>query len=253
MENAVGEVQNVLLLGGRSEIGVAIVRKLLSPSARVVTLACRRPDEATELTRSLSRTGLSVEAVSFDAADTAGHQGFLADVVARHGDIDVAILAFGVLGDQQNFDEDPQSAVSAVHTNYTASVSAALCLASQFRQQGHGKLIVLSSVAGERVRKANFVYGSSKAGLDAFCQGLTDSLEGSGASVLIVRPGFVHSAMTAGLKPAPFSTTPEVVANLTVKALNAGQRMVWTPGILRWLFMVLRHLPGPLWRRLPLG
>jgi decaprenylphospho-beta-D-erythro-pentofuranosid-2-ulose 2-reductase len=63
----------------------------------------------------------------------------------------------------------------------------------------------------------------------------------------------VHSAMTAGMKPAPFSTTPEVVANLTVKALNAGQRMVWTPGILRWLFMVLRHLPGPLWRRLPLG
>jgi decaprenylphospho-beta-D-erythro-pentofuranosid-2-ulose 2-reductase len=112
---------------------------------------------------------------------------------------------------------------------------------------------VLSSVAGERVRKANFVYGSSKAGLDGFAQGLGDSLEGTGASVLIVRPGFVHSAMTAGLKPAPFATTPDVVADVVVRGLRQGRRIVWAPGMLRWVFMVLRHVPHPIWRRLPLG
>ena len=111
----------------------------------------------------------------------------------------------------------------------------------------------MSSVAGERVRKGNFVYGATKAGIDGFAQGLSDSLEGTGVKVLIVRPGFVHSAMTRGLKPAPFSTTPEKVAQATVKALRGGRRIVWTPGVLRFLFMALRHTPGAVWRRLPLG
>ncbi len=128
-----------------------------------------------------------------------------------------------------------------------------MLLAEQFRTQGHGSIVVLSSVAGERVRKANFVYGSTKAGLDGFAQGLGDSLDGSGASVLIVRPGFVHSSMTQGMKAAPFATTPDKVAEATVAALKKGKRTVWAPGILRFVFSVLRHMPGPMWRRLPLG
>ena len=111
---------------------------------------------------------------------------------------------------------------------------------------------MLSSVAGERVRRANFVYGSSKAGLDAFAQGLGDSLAGSGASVLVVRPGFVASSMTAGLDPAPMSTTPDAVAAAVVKGLRAGRRTIWVPGALRFVFAVFRHLPGPVWRRMPL-
>jgi decaprenylphospho-beta-D-erythro-pentofuranosid-2-ulose 2-reductase len=111
----------------------------------------------------------------------------------------------------------------------------------------------MSSVAGERVRKVNPVYGGTKAGLDGFAQGLGDSLAGTGVHVLVVRPGFVHSAMTTGMKPAPFATTPDQVAAATVAGLRAGRRTVWAPGILRYVFMVLRHLPGPIWRRLPLG
>ena len=114
-------------------------------------------------------------------------------------------------------------------------------------------LVVLSSVAGERVRRANFVYGATKAGLDGFAQVLGDSLVGSGARVLVVRPGFVHSAMTKGLKAAPFATTPDRVAAITVKGLRSGRRTVWAPGILRYVFSIFRHLPGPVWRRLPLG
>ena len=253
MENAVGEVQNILVLGGRSEIGLAIARDLTTPTTQRVTLACRRPLEGNEMADLLQRDGLNVESVLFDAADTKSHAGFVQGVVDSAGDLDIVILAFGQLGSQQQFDEDPQAAVEVAHTNFTGAVSIALEVARRFRRQGHGRLIVLSSVAGERVRKANFVYGSTKAGLDAFAQGLADSLVGTGSSVLIVRPGFVHSAMTAGMKAAPFSTSPDVVARLTVKALQSGKRIVWTPGILRWVFMVMRHLPTAVWRRLPMG
>lgn len=251
MENAVGEVQNILVLGGRSEIGIAIARELVTASTQRITLACRRPDETREVESSLSRDGLRVESVAFDGADTPTHAGFIDSVVATSGDLDVVILAFGILGTQHECDDDPQAAVKIAHTNYTGAISIALEVAKRFRQQGHGRLIILSSVAGERARKANFVYGSTKSGLDAFAQGLSDSLVGTGASVTIVRPGFVHSAMTSGLKAAPFSTTPDVVGRLTVKGLRSGKRIIWTPGILRWVFMVMRHLPVAVWRRLP--
>ena len=167
------------------------------------------------------------------------------DLAAAHGDLDVVVLAFGQLVEQSDLDDDPARAVELVTVNYTGAVSVALAVAAQFRRQGHGRLVVLSSVAGERVRKANFVYGSSKAGLDGFAQGLGDALEGSGASVLVVRPGFVHSAMTAGMKAAPFATTPAAVADATVAALAKGRRTVWVPGALRFVFSTFRHLPGP--------
>jgi decaprenylphospho-beta-D-erythro-pentofuranosid-2-ulose 2-reductase len=128
-------------------------------------------------------------------------------------------------------------------------VSMGLHVAGMFRSQGHGTLVVLSSVAAERARRDNFVYGSSKAGLDAFAQGLSDALVDVGARVLVVRPGFVHTRMTAGMKAAPFSTTPEAVANQVVRGLESGANVVWAPTVLRWVFAVLRHLPRGLWRR----
>jgi len=253
MQNAIGEPQNIVVLGGMSEIGLAMARRLVSPATKSVVLACRRPDEAATSVEALSRPGLVVEAVAFDAADTDSHAAFVDQTTKRHGDPDVVIVAFGQLGDQAVFDDRPEEAVRVAHVNYTGAVSISLHVARQLRRQGHGRLVIVSSVAGERVRKANFVYGSTKAGIDGFAQGLSDSLEGTGAAVLIVRPGFVHSAMTAGMKAAPFATTPDAVADSTVKALRAGRRIVWTPGILRWVFAALRHLPGPVWRRLPLG
>ena len=231
MKNALGEVQTIVLLGGSSEIGRAIVDALVSPATTTVVLAARRPE-------------------AVDATESPTHQAFIDDLAARHGDLDVVIVAFGQLGDQRELDNDAGAAAAIVNVNFTGAVSASMAAAARFRQQGHGQLVILSSVAGERVRKANFVYGSSKAGLDGFAQGLGDSLAGTGASVLIVRPGFVHSAMTKGMKPAPFATSPEAVAAATVKAVRAGTRIVWVPGVLRVVFSVFRHLPAPLWRRL---
>lgn len=251
MDNALGESQTIVLLGGTSDIGRAIVGALVTPSTRVVVLAGRRPEELTP--GALARPGLEVDAVRFDAADASSHDSFVRELAARHGDLDVVIMAFGQLGEQAELDDDPARAAELVTVNYTGAVSAGLAVAAQFRRQGHGRLVFLSSVAGERVRKANFVYGSSKAGLDGFAQGLGDALAGRGASVLVVRPGFVHSRMTAGMKAAPLATTPTAVAEATLAALHKGRRTVWVPATLRPLFSVLRHLPGPVWRRLPLG
>ncbi len=251
MQNALQEPQTIVLLGGTSEIGRAIVDELVSPSTRTIVLACRRPDEARP--EHFAREGLDVVVEAFDAGATATHDAFARRLAVEHGDLDVAIIAFGQLGDQADFDDDPQAAAEAVHVNYTGAVAAALACTGVMRRQGHGHLVVLSSVAGERVRAANFVYGSSKAGLDAFAQGLGDSLAGSGVRVTVIRPGFVHSRMTRGMKSAPFATTPRVVGELAVAGMRKGKHTVWTPGVLRYVFSILRHVPRPVFRRLPLG
>jgi decaprenylphospho-beta-D-erythro-pentofuranosid-2-ulose 2-reductase len=163
------------------------------------------------------------------------------------------IVAFGVLGSQSDFDDDPEAAAEAVQVNYTGAVSSTLAVASQMRRQGHGHIVVMSSVAGERGRASNYVYGSSKAGLDAFAQGLNDALAGSGVKVTVVRPGFVHTKMTRGLKSAPLAATPRQVAEVAVTGMKAGKHTVWAPPALRYVFMVLRHVPRPIFRRLPLG
>ncbi|MFT3854435.1 MAG: SDR family NAD(P)-dependent oxidoreductase [Ilumatobacteraceae bacterium] len=132
-------------------------------------------------------------------------------------------------------------------------MSALVAAANALRAQGHGAIVVLSSVAGERVRAANSAYGATKAGLDGFAQGLGDRIAADGVHVLVVRPGFVRTSMTEGRPAAPLATTPEAVAEVTVKALRARRRTVWAPALMRPVFMVFRHLPGPVWRRLPLG
>jgi decaprenylphospho-beta-D-erythro-pentofuranosid-2-ulose 2-reductase len=230
--DALGRPGTLLLLGGGSEIGLAIARAL---SPRTLVRAGRH-------------AGMDV---AFDADATDTHQGLIDGLVAAHGDLDVVVLAFGVLGDQAVDETDPQTAVSVVRTNFLGAVSVLTVVANRMREQGHGRIVVLSSVAGERVRRSNYVYGASKAGLDGFALGLGESLRGSGASLLVVRPGFVHTKMTAGLRKAPLSTTPDKVAAAVVRGLDGGAELVWAPGVLRVLMSVLRHLPRPLFRKLP--
>jgi decaprenylphospho-beta-D-erythro-pentofuranosid-2-ulose 2-reductase len=248
MQDALGEVQSLLVLGGTSEIGAAIAGRLVERRCRTVVLAARSTEAADPVAADLRRRGATtVDVIAFDAADFGSHEKIIDSVFESH-DIDAVLLAFGVLGDQATFDDDPAAAAAAVEVNYVGGVSSGLAVAKCFRKQGHGTLIVLSSVAGERARKDNFVYGSSKAGLDAFAQGLGDELEGTGARVLVVRPGFVHTRMTAGMAPAPLSTTADVVADAVVDGLAKGSHTVWAPPPLRYLFAVLRHLPRRAWR-----
>jgi decaprenylphospho-beta-D-erythro-pentofuranosid-2-ulose 2-reductase len=217
-----------------------------------VILAGRAPEDLKPAADELSALGAeTVERVPFDALQPEGHDAFVDGVFDRHGDIDLALVAFGVLGDQAEAQRDTQAAIEVLRTNFVGAASVCLALARRLRAQGHGTLVVLSSVAGERVRAANFVYGSTKAGIDGFCQGLGDALHGSGVRVLIVRPGFVPTKMTAGRDKAPFSTTPDGVAEVVMRGLERGAETVWAPPVLRVVMAVARHLPRPVFRRLP--
>jgi NAD(P)-dependent dehydrogenase (short-subunit alcohol dehydrogenase family) len=242
--------ETVLVLGGRSEIGLAVAQRL-APGATVV-LAARRSADLDAEEKSLYEAGAAaVDRVEFDADDLASHRAVLLDVVRRHHRLDVVVVAFGILGDQRRAELDPDHAVQVVHTDYVAHVSVLTHLAAIMRTQGRGTLVVYSSVAGVRVRRANYVYGSAKAGLDGFASGLSDALHGSGVRLLLVRPGFVIGRMTEGMTPAPLSSTPAQVADATVAALRAGKREVWVPWPLRPVFAVFKHAPRALWRRMP--
>lgn len=242
----------VLVLGGRSEIGVALARRLVADGATKVVLAARRSDALDEQESALREAGArEVPRVEFDADDLASHATVLDEVARRHGPLDVVVVSFGVLGDQARAERDAEHALAVVHTDYVAHVSVLTHLARMLREQGRGRLVVFSSVAGVRVRRANYVYGSAKAGLDGFASGLGDALAGSGVKLLLVRPGFVIGRMTEGMSPAPLSSTPEKVAAATAHALRRDREVVWVPGALRLLFAVLRLVPRPLWRRMP--
>ena len=253
MRDALGDVGSVLVLGGTSEIGLAIAEQLARPRSATVVLAGRDRDRLQVAAGALREAGAGrVETVDFDAADPATHDAVIEEAARLAGtDLDVVVLAFGVLGDQERDQAGGEGAVRVATTNYVGAVSAGLAAARRLQAQGHGALVALSSVAGERVRRANFIYGSSKAGMDGFFQGLADSLVGTGVRVLIVRPGFVRTRMTEGMDPAPLATTAGQVATATVQALRNGRRVVWVPAQLRWVFVVFRHLPRPLWRRVP--
>jgi NAD(P)-dependent dehydrogenase (short-subunit alcohol dehydrogenase family) len=192
-----------------------------------------------------------VHRVEFDADDLAGQRAVLDRAVGLAGPLDVVVVAFGVLGDQARAERDAAHAAAVVHTDYTAHVGVLTELATLLRAQGRGTIVVFSSVAGVRVRRANYVYGSAKAGLDGFASGLSDALAGSGVRLLLVRPGFVIGRMTEGMSPAPFSSTPDQVADATVRALGAGRGEVWVPAVLRVIFGGLRLLPRAIWRRMP--
>jgi decaprenylphospho-beta-D-erythro-pentofuranosid-2-ulose 2-reductase len=251
MNDAFGSPQSVLVLGGTSDIALATVRRLVAERCRSVILAGRDTTALEGAAKEFTDVGATVDVVAFDAEQCDRHEAFVADVFTRHPDIDAVLLAFGVLGDQDLAETDAHEAVRIGAINYIGAMSVGVPVAQALKAQGHGTLVVLSSVAGERARRSNFVYGSSKAGLDAFAQGLADSLIGSGARVLVVRPGFVATKMTTGMDPAPLSTTPEAVADAIVHGLGTNATTIWVPGPLRYVMSVLRHVPRVVFRKLP--
>jgi decaprenylphospho-beta-D-erythro-pentofuranosid-2-ulose 2-reductase len=251
MKDSLGAAQSLLVLGGSSDIAMATARKMAAARTDKIFLAGRPSQRLEDNAAELRRLGATVEVVPFDAAATDDHDKVLSQVFAT-SDVDVVLMAFGVLGDQAEDEKDPARAAAVAHVNYTGAVSSGIVVAQALKKQGHGALVVLSSVAAERARKANFIYGSSKAGLDAFAQGLGDSLVGTGVHVMVVRPGFVDTKMTAGREKAPLATTPDAVADAIITGLRRGSHTVWAPGAFRYVMSGLRHVPRPLFRKLPM-
>jgi NAD(P)-dependent dehydrogenase (short-subunit alcohol dehydrogenase family) len=249
-----GGERRVLLIGGSSEIGLAIVRRLAAEGPMRPVLLGRDRSRLDEALSMLARDGCrDGEADVLEASDLDSHAPVLARAFERFGGFDVVVLAIGLLGAQSGLDADPAQAAEVMRVNFDGCGSLLMHSMRLLRSQGGGTLVVLSSVAAERARAGNPVYGAAKAGLDALAQGIADATVGSGVRLLVVRPGFVRTRMTAGLPVAPFSTTPDAVAEATAHALRSGRaHTIWIPGVLRFVFALLRHLPRPVYRRLPL-
>jgi decaprenylphospho-beta-D-erythro-pentofuranosid-2-ulose 2-reductase len=243
--------RRVLLLGGTSEIGLAIVGELQAHAPREVLLAGRDQIAMNAAAATLTQAGCPrVTVRELDATDSDRHERAIDECFEELGGVDIAILAVGTLGERGGLPADIPGALAVLETNLVGAGSLLLYTAQRMRRSGAGTLVVLSSVAAERARRSNVVYGASKAGLDALAQGLGDALRDEGVRVLVVRPGFVHTKMTQGLAAAPLSTTPQVVAQVTLHGLNSGAHTVWAPRSLRWAMLALRHLPRPLFRKI---
>jgi short-subunit dehydrogenase len=240
----------LVIFGGRSEIGSELALRLAAGTT--VILAARGADRLSEQAAMMRTAGAAaVHTREFDADDLESHGPLVESIIADHGPIGTAVLAFGILGDAARAETDAMHAVAIVHTDYVAQVSLLTHLAAAMRTSGRGSLVVFSSIAGARVRRANYVYGSAKAGLDGFASGLADALHGTGVRLLIVRPGFVIGRMTHGMAPAPLPTTPARVADATARALGKGRRTVWVPWALGPASVVMTLLPQFVWRRMP--
>jgi len=230
--DALGAPRRILLLGGTSEIGLAVVRRLL-PVDRACEVVLAGRDREALAASAASLTGPSgrtiARIVDFDATRRAGH----ADAVEQawaNGDVDVVVVAFGVLGDQAALLDDPEAAAALIDVNVTGAVSVGLHVARRMRAQGHGRIVALSSIAAVRARPDNFLYGASKAGFDRFFDGLAHELAPHGVTVSVLRPGFVTTRMTEGLEPAPLATGPEAVAIAAQRGLGrAGPGYVSLP------------------------
>ena len=255
MIDAAGNPGRILLLGGTSEIGLAVAERFARDRAPEVALAARPSPRRAAAADRLRAAGCTVTEVDLDATDRSSHRSAVAaafDAAPDSGDVDVVVVAFGVLGDQEAAWQDVDAAVAMAEVNYTAAVSVGVLVADRLRRQGHGTVVALSSVAGERPRRSNFVYGSTKAGMDAFYTGLREALRPHGVRVVVVRPGFVRSRMTEGMSPAPLAQEPAQVAETVVHAVRRGRDTVWAPAPLRLVMSVLRHVPAGMFRRLPL-
>jgi decaprenylphospho-beta-D-erythro-pentofuranosid-2-ulose 2-reductase len=231
MKNGIGQYQRVLLIGGTSEIGNEIVRNLpLVPNPQIY------------------RIGIS-ESSDFALDLTSPIEDGLEAFIKETPDIDVAIFASGVLGQSPELSRrDEIERLTAI--NFANQIILISCVARKLVLQGHGQIVVLSSVAGIRPRAENFVYGATKSGLDFFARGLREHIRDSGVQVLVVRPGFVFSRMTEGMNPAPFATTVAHVAKVVVKALGKNRKIIYVPGILKLIFLILRVLPEGLFRKI---
>ncbi|HWF80699.1 MAG TPA: SDR family NAD(P)-dependent oxidoreductase [Streptosporangiaceae bacterium] len=246
MFDNLGRPARILLFGGTSEIGLAIIAALKAPADTQVLLAGRDEARMAAAGKELPFNAVGIE---FDALDLEAHKAVI-DKVFADGPVDLVIAATGILTPQADVDANPILGARMIEVNFTSHVTTVLEAVARMKAQRHGTIVVLSSIAAVRPRKANFVYGAAKAGLDAFARGLTDALDGTGVRLLLVRPGFVIGRMTAGMTAAPLSSTPAQVGAAVAAALEGSASQVWVPRSLSVLATVLRMVPRSMWRRM---
>ena len=255
MIDGLGSVQSVVLIGGTSEIGIATLREMGKRKRLQRIVLCGRQSENLQRTAEILAVDFAnakIEQFHMDMVDS-GTLSLVIEEVFNGGRIDVVVMAAGVLPDATRVMNEAEYAVESAKVNFLGPLEIGTTALDRFKKQGHGTLVVISSVAAERPRKDNYVYGSAKAGIDAWANGAADAIAGTAVRVLVVRPGMVRTRMSAGIPEAPLTSNPEDVAKVVIRRLSRGPVTVWVPGKLRWLMFVLRHLPRPVFRKISRG
>lgn len=235
--------KTILVLGATSAIAQAWMR-LLVPDGASFFLVARNAAHLDSVAKDLvTRGAAAVYVETSDLDETAAHTGLLERAVGALGTLDCALIAHGVLGDQAAGERDFAVAAGSLQTNFLSPVSLVTWLANYFGRQYHGSLVVISSVAGDRGRKSNYIYGSAKAGLNAFLGGVRNRLDREGVQVLTVRPGFVATPMTAHLPQGPLFATPDAVARDILHAIEHRRDVLYTPWFWRWIMALIRVIP----------
>ena len=238
-----------LILGGSSAIARAFAR-VAAQAGSDILLAGRDLEDLGRTARDVAiRSGRRAEVLAFDATDYASHAAFIEACRSRAERLDV-MLAFGVMPTQAAIDTQPDLALSTIAANYTGAVSVLMRLAPVLEAQGEGRVIVVSSVAGDRGRLRNYVYGSAKAGVSAFAQGLRARLFRHNVQVTTIKPGFIDTAMTFGMRGGPLMASPEACARACLRLSQRGREVAYYPGIWRVIMFIIRMLPEPVMKRL---
>lgn len=241
---------HVLILGAASDIARALAHQYAGQGYNV-TLAARNSTRLDDLVSDLQiRYQVTAEAVEFDALDFAGHAAFYASLTPKPN---VVICVFGYLGEQTTAQSNFIEAERIIQTNYTGAVSILNIIANDFEQRRAGTIIGISSVAGDRGRQSNYIYGSAKAGLTAYLSGLRNRLTKANVQVITVKPGFVRTKMTQALKlPKPLTAAPPQVARAVFTAQRKGQDIVYVLPVWRLVMFIIRHIPEFIFKRLKL-
>ncbi len=234
----------VLIVGATSAIATEVAR-LFARDGSSFFLVGRSPEKLTALCDDLMvRGAVSAEWTAADLTQTGDHPRLLAEADRVLGGYDMVLIAFGTLANQKASEASVDVALSEWHLNATCMISVLTLIANKLEAQRHGTLAVLSSVAGDRGRKSNYLYGAAKAALSTFLQGLRARLSTSGVRVVTVKPGMVDTPMTAHMKKGPLFASPERVGRDIHKAMLAGSDIVYTPWHWRFVMLVIRRDPG---------
>ena len=246
MIDGLGRPQHVLVVGGTSEIGLAICRALVASMSPVsFTLLGRSSDALQVAADQLSHEahGAQVKFARVDLNDPLGTAETV-EQLWKVTDFDLVLLTAGVLSNSSSDPVNHRRAVSAAMVNFVGQLAVGTKALHRFDERGSGYLVVISSVAAERIRPDNYLYGATKSGLDGWAVGAAHARRNSPVRVMVVRPGMVCTRMSAGMDEIPFTTDAQHVARRVIQSLRRGPVVVWSPPILRFVMMALRHLPA---------
>lgn len=241
---------SVLILGGRSDIGLACAQAFAAKGHPVRLAARNARDLAPEARDITLRHNVEATLHDFDVLDGAGHAAFLDSLPDLPG---VVVCAIGLMGDQETSEEDMEAAAIVMRSNFEAPARILGLLANRFEARGSGTIVGISSVAGDRGRATNYVYGSAKAGFTAYLSGLRNRLAKTGVHVVTVKPGFVATRMTAGMDlPAKLTAQPEELGRAVLRAVERRRNVIYVRPVWALVMAIIRNIPEPVFKKLKL-